>query len=588
MKDRIAIGYIVQVDGATVLMNLHDSHRGQVAAYREGLAFVGQPGDLLVALGGTDLIVLRVMSIEFAEPREAHATGVGTSLTTQEPLRQVRARATGYLRRESGNLTFTAESWRLPALGAEVVPLSSEETAACVSAIPEGKPIVTLGREARSDQVQVRVEANTFLARHVAVLGSTGQGKTHFIAAIIQQLLEEFDQPRVVIFDVNNEYRPAFEHLGPPQLKKTVLGRSPPEGHSADADVAYSRIPYYALGRHGLGRLLLPSEKTQLPALRFAIENLKFVEADPAGARPAGDSENVLFDDCRNEDADEALTALRRIRRGEASTAGRWPHMCALSCLSAEWGSLQTNRNGQPERNGFHYGNIAPLVNRIRGLVEDERFRDIVQVEGGSPVGQSLEMQSESRYLVESIFGPEAEDDTWNVHVVDLSRLTQDLMPFVLGSLLELYAAVLFRRGPGRSRATLLVLEEAHHYLRQLPGDPPLGHQAIAYERLAKEGRKFSLALLLSTQRPSELSPTVLAQCATWCVFGLTNESDQKAVRAASEWGGSYVAQQISGLPRGDAVVFGAAVPMPTRISVVRAKHEPESSDADLTQHWGP
>ena len=98
-----------------------------------------------------------------------------------------------------------------------------------------------------------------------------------------------------------------------------------------------------------------------------------------------------------------------------------------------------------------------------------------------------------------------------------------DLAPHVLGSLLELFAEQLFERGPGRTHPTLLVLEEAHHYLRQIPGDAETGMHSLAYERLAREGRKFQLALLISTQRPSEVSPTVLAQCGSWAVFRLTN-----------------------------------------------------------------
>jgi hypothetical protein len=190
--------------------------------------------------------------------------------------------------------------------------------------------------------------------------------------------------------------------------------------------------------------------------------------------------------------------------------------------------------------------------------------------------------------LVNSVFGTEAYDPAgWMIHILDLSRLTQDLMPFVLGSLLELYAAELFRRGPGKTHPTMLVLKEAHHYLRQLPGDADIGQHSLAYERLAKEGRKFGLSLTVSTQRPSEVSSTVLAQCGTWSVFRLSNDSDQRAVGAAAEAAGVNVTRQLSGLGRGEAIVFGAALPVPTRVSVIRPNPEPDSKDPPFEAAWG-
>ena len=89
-------------------------------------------------------------------------------------------------------------------------------------------------------------------------------------------------------------------------------------------------------------------------------------------------------------------------------------------------------------------------------------LRAVVNVDGGQPAKDgSLDMQAESEQLVDKIFG--SKDTPWRVHVVNLRQVPQDLMPLVLGSMLELYAQVLFRRGQGNSPATLLVLEEAHH-----------------------------------------------------------------------------------------------------------------------------
>jgi DNA helicase HerA-like ATPase len=227
------------------------------------------------------------------------------------------------------------------------------------------------------------------------------------------------------------------------------------------------------------------------------------------------------------------------------------------------------------------------MINRIRGLIEDPQFTSVVEIAGTAGLVQPLSMDAECAALVRDVFGPPVfGQNDWSVHIVDLSRLAQDLMPFVLGSLLEMFAAEIFKRGPGNTHPTMLALEEAHHYLRQLPGESDGGQQALAYERLAKEGRKFGLSLLISTQRPSEVSPTVLSQCGTWVVFRLNNEADQRAVASAAETAGVNVSRQLAGLGRGEAIIFGAALPVPTRLSVSRPNPEPDSKDPPFLEMW--
>lgn len=583
-RDRVAVAYVVKVDGSEVLLNLRESHRGQVAAHVEGVSAIGQPGDFLGASAGSELIVLSIRSIEFAEPREVHALNAEAySSRMAEPLRQIKAYAMGFLRRRNGQMEFVQDEWHFPALGAEVYPLSTEELMTIMNPRGHGDSKIRLGVEARDASVAIEVPLNALLGRHVAVVGATGQGKTHFIVGLVRQILS-FPRARVVIFDINGEYPPAFEGLDNVRIERTVLGDTKANGSKG------FKIPYYALGRNGLFRLLLPSERTQAPALRFAIEHLQYVCADHRGAGLVDSHAQVLFDDCRSDDAPKAYEALQKIRGGTASKSQYWPHMMALSCLAAEWSCIQINpKNKTVERNSFLYGNVQTLINRIRGYLEDQQFMNIVDVEGGPPYeANALDWLLESRAVVERVFGSQVDkDDHWKLHIIDLSQLAQDLMPFVLGALLEMYASELFRRGPGGTHPTLLVLEEAHHYLRELGGDSQDDRKVLSYERLAREGRKYHLSMLVSTQRPSEISPTVLSQCGTWLVFRLTNENDQRAVAAASEPGFSYVLRQIPGLPRGRAVVFGNAVPFPCRIATAKVDPQPKSADADFAAEWG-
>lgn len=584
MDKRTSIAYVVNVDENEIVLNIKESHKGQITSHAMGISSIGQLGDLLLANGGFELIVLRIISISFDEPREAHIKGVGTENLISEPLRHIKTKAIGRLIRNNEILVFVQGEYNLPSLGAEVFPLTNEELEAILYFHLDNSPTVTLGNAVCQGNLPIKVNVHNLLSRHFAILGSTGQGKTHFIAALLQKLLDIYQKPRIVIFDVNGEYNQAFQEKGG-DFNNIVIGS--PKKISTNKGTKTIKIPYYALGRQGLCRLLLPSERSQYPALRFAIEHLSFVEADENGARLAGSDENIFFDDCRSGDANCAFHDMQKLReKNNVNIASNWPHMRAIACLAAEWYALSKAKSNNYERNYFQYGHVSPLINRIRGFIEDEQFCNVIDVNGGKPINGGI--QSESQHLIEKIFGnQESSDQHWVVNVVDLSNITEDLLPYILGALLELFSAELFRKGPGNTYPTVLVLEEAHHYLKQYSTNEDILDKNLAYERLAKEGRKYGLSLICSTQRPAELSSTVLAQCGTWCVFRLTNEIDQRSVASASESSERFTIKQIPSLPRGEAIVFGAAMPLPTRITVIRPTPEPNSSDSDYTKKWG-
>jgi uncharacterized protein len=311
MSDRRPIGYVVEIDGPILLVNLLEEARGHVAGHRDGLSTVEQPGDLIGVEAGAETIVVRIQTVAFAEPKEVHVGRSALRKAPAEPLRQLKGRVIGYLSRSKGSLQFYPQDWRLPVLGASAFPLSDMETLATIGGSGEPSQQVLLGWDSRNPTLEVKASVNDLLGRHLAVLGATGQGKTHFIAALLQRLLKASSRPRVIVFDVNGEYAPAFLPWTA-KVRRTVLGQATKAERSAG--VADFLIPYFALGRHGLARLLLPSERTQMPALRFAVEHLRYVLADERGARANGNQINVLFDDCRTARARQAYTQLESIR----------------------------------------------------------------------------------------------------------------------------------------------------------------------------------------------------------------------------------------------------------------------------------
>ncbi len=586
------IGYVVSLEGTKIRINLLEGHKGQLAAHRSGINSVSQPGDLIGFESGRFLIVARVTDMSFVEPEKAHASNFGTMNVSDTPLRQLISYAIGYIKFDEDEWKFVSENWMLPTLGSKALPLDKKllNTVYGLSK-KENEASLCLGRDSRTGLVDIRANINSLLSRHLAVLGSTGYGKSNFNALIARQIVEKYPKSRIVIFDVNGEYAQAFEGLS--DIKQTILGAGtnvPSNGELFNKrHCEYHKIPYQALGWSGLIKLLRPSDKTQLPALRNSLSVLSRVFKDIHSnmiCAQNGQAWFELVDDCRPNGQAELGAWLELLRSGQIAHCSFWPPFRAIGNLVAEFGGVAADKNSTiTKRDPFSYGNVLPLIKLIQQLNEDSRFKEVINTDGGQTINQASIWQQPMEDEVDYIFGKNNKSEPdWRVHIINLKGLADDLSPMVLGSLLEMYSEVLFKRGQDGNYPTLLLLEEAHQYLRDPYAEDV--HQLKAYERLAKEGRKFCCSLLVSTQRPSELSSTVLAMCSNWISLRLTNERDLTTLRYAMENGNEHILSEISGLPRGDAVGFGSAFNLPVRFTIDKAVPGPSSSDANFASIW--
>lgn len=597
LSELSAIGYVVGLEGEKIRVNLHEGLQGRLASHRDGISSVTQPGDLIGFDAGNILVVARVTDMAFVEADKAHKANVGTSDLTDMPLRQIIAYAIGFVRRDSDGYTFISEDWRLPALGSSAVPLTSDFLNTIYSIDKDDlEKAIELGLDSRTKSVKILASVDKLLTRHLAVLGSTGYGKSNFNALLTRRVVEKYPNSRVVIFDINGEYAQAF--VGLPNVKHTILGekregediKEPQEQGKPFSEefFCYKKIPYQALGFAGLIKLLRPSDKTQLPALRNALSAINRTHFKRGNIYLQNNDGGVfnLYDDCRDTDQNKLAEWLMLLRRRRLVRTDVWPPFNSLANLVAEFGCVAAERLGGSKRDAFGFSNVLPLVKIIQQLSEDVRFKSVVDLEGGGELADGgIHWGKAMRDEVDYFFGKEkGEGNGWNVHIVNMRNLAQDHAPMLLSALLEMFAEILFIRGQDKSYPTVLLLEEAHHYLR----DPyaEVDSQIKAYERLAKEGRKFKCSLIVSTQRPSELSSTVLAMCSNWFSLRLTNERDLQALRYAMESGNEQMLRQISGLPRGDAVAFGSAFNLPVRISIHHANPGPKSSDAIFSEEW--
>lgn len=226
---------------------------------------------------------------------------------------------------------------------------------------------------------------------------------------------------------------------------------------------------------------------------------------------------------------------------------------------------------------------VAPMVVRVRSVLADERINALM---------------SKGRVTVEdwlaTMLGPGSEDDAGTVTVINLSLVPSD----VLHTCVSVIARVVFealqryRKVNRVELPTVLVLEEAHTFVSNHPVDldsPTARYMCrTVFERIAREGRKFGLGLVLSSQRPSELSPTVLAQCNSFILHRLVNDADQSLVRRLVPDSLGELLLELPSLPSRHAVLLGWASILPTLVQVreLPEEHRPASRDPHFWDVW--
>ena len=440
-------------------------------------------------------------------------------------------------------------------------------------------------------EIQVPVDGDRFFNKHIAVVGSTGAGKSHTIAKIIQSAVGAkngeyaLNNSHVVIFDIHSEFKSAF-----------------PDASFLDASSL--TLPYWLLNSEELEEVLLDTGErdnyNQSAVFRQLVTENK--KKHNAGAK------HVFYDSPLKFDIHEVLNALYNIKNETVNSKNEARYMVADgSCTLLAEGKTDPSH-------GVLLDADQRLDKYFAGRLTFHPTK-AMSITAGSYADKSLDKfftRFESKVAqdrLQFLFGPAADTATLegtlmsllgyganksNVTVVDLSGV-----PFeVLSITVSLISRILFEYGyyykVMRTKANepintdaplLLVYEEAHKYV---PNSDLARFRASKFsiERIAKEGRKYGVTLLLSSQRPSEISETIFSQCSNFLAMRLTNPSDQSYVSRLLPDTLGNLCEKLPTLGAGEAMLIGEAVVMPSLVKVAQCSPAPSSTDIPYYQLW--
>ena len=462
-----------------------------------------------------------------------------------------------------------------------------------------GDPVdfVTVGHLASAESIPALVNINRLVTRHSAVVGTTGAGKSTTVAGLLTVLSEPTRYPsaRIVVLDIHGEYAKAlvdrssvfrvstdanaekgekplqipFWALSFDELVKLSFGDLSDEAMAAvgDAIVALKRESLGNQPREGITAARLTVDSP----VPFCIHKLWFdlhqrehrtIIPKPGGAPDEVESAYVLD------------TAGNPLQLGDA--------------MSVTAPLYRTVKTTGPANERVNWGrdpiNIRQQLAVLGSKLRDPQFAFLFNSGDWRP-GIDGTVTKDLDALLKDWLGSSAP-----ISILDLSGIPPAVLSDLIGALLRiLYDALFWGRNlpeGGRLRPLMLVLEEAHAYL----GKEHIGTASSAVRRIAKEGRKYGVGVMIVSQRPSEIDPTILSQCGTIFAMRLANDIDRGQVTGAASDNLKGLFDMLPILRTGEAIIVGEAVslPMRTLIDPPDRNRWPDSRDPNVAVRGDP
>lgn len=534
------IGHIVDVQGNLLMATLVEDEQGRVPT---------------VTIGDEDVLVGQLGSYVAVKQNDVHLIGIVTRMTEQEALAAPTIDTPGD---DSARLPFAKRIARLtpvgsiladgqfergvaqyPTTGAQVHAISSNDIARMFDRfLSKG---LAVGMLASHPSLKVCLDPTNLFGRHFAILGQTGSGKSWTVASIVQKTVAVMPSAHIIILDLHGEY----------------CWKRPDGTHSyafADAivrhvDARELEISYWLMTYAELCDLLIEHSEREAT------------------------NQTAFFRDCllegRQQENANATPALN-LARVTVDT----PIYFSLQGILEKVRAKNVERVGNKQ--GPMFGNFDRFLMRVESKLNDVRYDFLLK-----PKIRNTSASLSS--LLRDFVGLGTKKAA--VTVIDLSSVPFDVRPTVAAQIGRLAFEFNYWNPQFREFPILLICEEAHAYIPRAAESQFAGSRK-SMERIAKEGRKYGVGLAVVSQRPHEVSETVLAQCGTFICLRITNPDDQAYVRSLVPESEGDLASMLAGLGRGEALVLGEAVPLPTRVQFDPPNPVPNNDDVDFYAKW--
>jgi uncharacterized protein len=500
---------------------------------------------------------------------------------------------------------------------------------------------VYIGNSPLTADAQVKIDPDRLFGRHLAVLGNTGSGKSCTVAGLIQWSLEATElrdkaNARFIILDPNGEYAKAFGKKAKVlkvgnddnKLEVPLWMWNSDEWRSFTQAKAGAQFPLLKRALRAMRNEELEFQTdTNLKAKKFTGIMLQSVIASENKGEPykGFGYKNVFterliiwyaslasFELEDNSFLNEILAQLENlIKIHKKIKDNGWVDYFEYTTVEIDK-LIQTIRNtfealGGNEKELYPKNEDIPipfkgddfisylealaqetgneqylefLIARIRTMLADSRMDSVI--------GDKIDVELDK--WLEKYIGT---DEKISITIIDLSLVPAEIIHVITSVITRVVFDALqrYRKLNGETLPTVLVMEEAHSFITKYSETNEGSSSSTCtkvFEKVAREGRKFGLGLVLSSQRPSELSPTVLSQCNSFILHRISNDRDQELVGRLMPDNFRGLLRELPSLPSQKAILLGWASELPILVKIrsLSPDQQPQSNDPDFWDVW--
>lgn len=449
-----------------------------------------------------------------------------------------------------------------------------------------------IGHLSNNQTVNYFVDGNRFFGKHIAVVGSTGSGKSCAVARLLQNILHinqghnenvgNLKNAHVIIFDIHSEYRSAFTLDAQEAFGLNCL------------DVEKLCLPYWLMNSQELEALFIESNEmnshNQISQFKKAVILSK--EKHNPGMEHITYDTPVYFDilevyryikNKNSEVINKNETIPHLPKRSNGTVIENADQVYLIEDVS--FAATSTAKDSKAS-NGPYNGEFERFVTRLETKLSDKRLKFITASKKSN--GETYTTEDFGEILMQFL----GYIDKCNVTIIDLSAIPFEVLSIVVSLLSRVifdfafhYSKIRHESGMVNDIPFMLVCEEAHNYIPR-SGGAEYAASKHSIERIAKEGRKYGLNLMVVSQRPSEVSETIFSQCNNFIVLKLTNINDQNCIKNLLPDNNASLVDVLPTLAAGECLVVGDAVPLPAVVKMEMPDPIPNSSNVNVYDEW--
>lgn len=549
-NDDEALGKVASVDTATVIVEVADSEQlKRLQVNRLAVLQSSKPGQHLIGIiNQVTRKKLATSSLDESEEEQENEQNlckvslIGSLIDADGIKRNIFRR--------------TLES--VPEIDANCFALEGDKLTSFMRVISHAEAdgnSLTLGKYTLDENAVAYLNGNKFFQRHAFIGGSTGAGKSWATARIIEQVAE-LKNSNAIIFDLHGEYAP-LKGNGISHYK--VAGPGDIDAKRTLADGAIY-LPYWLLSYEALVSLFVDRSDQNAPNQSMLM------------AREVNAAKTKYLTEGGYQDILDNFTVDS-------------PVPFDLSFLLQELNAINVERvpgavKGKDKAGEFN-GKLSRMISRLENKISDRRLGFLFQ--GGDDV---LKFDWLNR-LADALLGCNDEKGSGGVKIINFSEVPSDVLPLIVSLVARLAFSVQQWTPSGIRHPVAILCDEAHLYIPHKNTAGATDDISIQiFERIAKEGRKYGVSLVVVTQRPSEVNKTILSQCSNFVAMRLTNSDDQAVIKKLLPDSLGGFSDILPTLDTGEALVVGDASLLPSRIRIDEPINKPDSGTIEFWKEW--